>query len=109
MAEQACRLSYRGSEADPRRKIRPWSIPSLATDFGPHSNEKIKHEILGNIKLAPYSRSSVWIRHMMWPPSPVASRGGGGGGGPPRVTPSQGVTPRGKNIINLVGKMVKTF
>src|SRR6218665_4192037 len=27
----------------------------------------------------------------------VASRGGGGGGGPPRVTPSQGVTPRGKN------------
>src|SRR6218665_314253 len=27
----------------------------------------------------------------------VASRGGGGGGGPLRVTPSQGVTPRGKN------------
>jgi len=26
----------------------------------------------------------------------VASRGGGGGGGPPRVTPSEGVTPRGK-------------
>src|SRR6218665_1324636 len=37
----------------------------------------------------------------------VASRGGGGGGMPPRVTPSQGVTPRGKKLINFVGKMVK--
>jgi len=33
----------------------------------------------------------------LWVALAVASRGGGGGGGPPRVAPSQGVTPRGKN------------
>jgi len=45
-----------------------------------------------NIKNSRTAEHRITLLHI----TPVASRGWGGGGGPPRVTPSQRVTPRGK-------------